>query len=335
MRGMKRGLIVLSLVSLGLLSLASAHAQNGEQNEGQTLRQDSDQEGYDILRHFGVGLSLTHDPGGSDRVDDAEIVNGIVRINRDSNTRARVMLEWHSWMFCEHLEEREVVDDGTHRSIEITKGEGDNIKKYWKQEPPCLPTRRSSGAFVAVQPGSDSVIDAIGLGWMFRFPDKLQMLGNRTLNIGFGLIADQGVRVLGDGFVENTAPPTSPTGTPETQVRYRTTSQSGIFAMASIELGQTPVQVPRRTLTFYAESPPNKRNPVVNDSVTLYWGIDGMDKCDASDGWMGEKKIRGQEQIKLESAGTKRFTLTCTSANGSASRFVEVTVVEPPAAAQN
>lgn len=84
-----------------------------------------------------------------------------------------------------------------------------------------------------------------------------------------------------------------------------------------------------------AQTPPNKPNPVVNDSITLYWAIDAMDKCDASDAWMGEKKVRGQEQVKLESAGTKRFTLTCTSANGSASRFVEVTVVEPPPGAQN
>jgi hypothetical protein len=335
-------------MSAGLLGVGNARAQDS----AQSLGDDANQQAYDLLRHFGVGLSLTHDLGGDDRIEEATIVDGIVRVTKDSNTRARVMLEWHAWMFCEKISKDEQEENPAYRSVErvkprraqekldsgVPRDEAGIKSVYWKQEPPCSPTRRSSGAFVAVQPGSDSIIDAIGLGWMFRFPDKLQMFGNRTLNIGLGLIADQNVKVLGDGFVENQPPPIGASGLPEEQVRYRTTTQGGVFAMASLELGQTTTQIPRRSLTFYSSAPDGTK-PLVDSSVIFTWGIDDMDKCVASGtgsataAWTGDRAIKGEEEYKLTATGMQRFNLECTGGGRTVSRFEEFEVVDPAAAA--
>src|SRR5262249_24820517 len=85
---------------------------------------------------------------------------------------------------------------------------------------------RGWGPFVAVQPGSEKTIDAAGGGILFgcrRQPDKPD-----SFNIGFGLLVDQNVKILGDGFKENAAPPAG-----ETQVRFKETSKWGMLFMAS------------------------------------------------------------------------------------------------------
>jgi hypothetical protein len=93
------------------------------------------------------------------------------------------------------------------------------------------------GFFVAVQPGSDELIDAVGAGWMWRWPDKLRLGGERVLNIGIGLISDPNVDELGDGFVENEKAPLDPNGVPQ-QVRLKKTDRTGWFITASVEVGR-------------------------------------------------------------------------------------------------
>jgi hypothetical protein len=44
---------------------------------------------------FGVGISFTLDSGDNDRVSEASLVNGIVRVDDEDNGRARIMLESH------------------------------------------------------------------------------------------------------------------------------------------------------------------------------------------------------------------------------------------------
>lgn len=46
---------------------------------------------------FGVGLSMSYDLGNNDRVLDASIVDGIVRVDRTENIRARAVLELHKF----------------------------------------------------------------------------------------------------------------------------------------------------------------------------------------------------------------------------------------------
>jgi hypothetical protein len=80
-----------------------------------------------------------------------------------------------------------------------------------------------------LQPGSDNVIEAFAVGWMWRLPDKLS---SRAINMGIGYIVDQNVQILGDGIRRNEPLPAG-----ETDVRFRTTDQEGFLLMISLEIG--------------------------------------------------------------------------------------------------
>ena len=151
--------------------------------------------------NFGVGISVTHDLGTSDRIKSALLdENGIVRITKDQNDVARMMLETH-YFFEPNLNDKSFLG--------MTPGE------KW-----------GHGPFIALQPGTDDIIEAIGLGWMvgFRRPGQ----GSESWNLGIGYIIDPSVQILGDGIKVNQALPAG-----ETQIRYKETSQSGIFLLAS------------------------------------------------------------------------------------------------------
>jgi hypothetical protein len=142
---------------------------------------------------FGIGLSFTIDRGKVDRIDDASIDdNGIVRVNKSSNSIARIMLETHYFL----------------KSNATT----------------------AIGPFVAVQPGSDEIINAIAGGVMLGLrPD---LTSERSFNIGIGFIVDPSTKTLGNEFVEDQPAAVGPDGKP-LAIRYQTRSQNGIVLLAS------------------------------------------------------------------------------------------------------
>jgi hypothetical protein len=160
-----------------------------------------------FLDHLGAGLSLTIDTGDHDRIDTATLVNGIVRVQEDSNVRARFMGEIHFALSCEN---GALIVEGKKR---------------------CDPTERSGGLFLAVQPGSDNIIEGVGLGWMLRLPDKLF---DRALNIGLGVFVEENVQILGDGVVANQPLPAG-----ETEIRFRNSDQTAVLFMVSLDVGST------------------------------------------------------------------------------------------------
>lgn len=151
--------------------------------------------------NFGVGVSATWDTGSEDRVSAASIdANGILRVDRKENVRARVMLESHYFF----------PGKKTGPTGEVTRG---------------------YGPFVALQPGDDEVIQAIGLGWMFGFrrgqPDDV-----RSFNLGIGYVVEPSVQVLGDEFTENMPAPLDPDGD-FIPVRFQHRDQGGVLLLAS------------------------------------------------------------------------------------------------------
>ena len=146
---------------------------------------------------FGVGLSLTMDTGEHDRVDEAKVVNNIVRVTEESNDIPRIMLESH-YFFVPDFSFIKLVDTGK-----------------W-----------GHGPFVALQPGTKDIIEAIALGWMVGFRKGCET--NNSWNIGIGMVVDPNVKVLGDGIEENKPLPTG-----ETEVRLKETSQWGIIILTS------------------------------------------------------------------------------------------------------
>ena len=143
---------------------------------------------------FGVGVAFTLDWGGQSRVKDAELVNNIVRVTESQDGEARVLLEVHH---------------------------------FW---PIGGATREEAlygfGPFVSVQPGSDDVIDSLGIGVMVGM--RRSPKSDNSLNIGLGLIVDPNSQLLGDGIVANQPLPAG-----ETAIRYKTEYETGFLLMAS------------------------------------------------------------------------------------------------------
>lgn len=152
---------------------------------------------------LGAGLSLTWDLGESDRVNSASIVNGIVRVTEESNEVVRVMLESHYFF----VPDRELSVLGISRVP----------KNQW-----------GHGPFVAIQPGSDDIVEAIAFGWMWGFKRSANAEDTASWNIGIGAVVDPKVKVLGDGFVPNEPPPAG-----ETEVRYKEKGQWGLLILTS------------------------------------------------------------------------------------------------------
>ncbi len=204
---------------------------------------------------FGAGLSVTFDTGSNERVESAEIVDGVVRVTEEKNVITRILLETHYFF------------PATTRAFLGIKEPG-----TW-----------AWGPFVGVQSSTDDVIDAFAMGLMVGFRKEAEGVaekaaevraarvarktaraaldradasmkemdaleeaeenlagakaelgktadtgGASSFNIGIGAVVDPRVQVLGDGFVENQPPP----GT-ETEVRYKTTDQWGVVVLFS------------------------------------------------------------------------------------------------------
>jgi len=140
---------------------------------------------------FGVGFSYTLDLGSNDRIREADVVDGIVRVSDEENGIARILLELHYFFHT------------------------------WDSD------RRGIGGFMAIQPGKDDIIDAIGFGVLFGF--RLNNTLADSWNIGFGVIIDPNARILGDGIVANQPLPGN-----ETAIRFKEKQQAGLLIMTSV-----------------------------------------------------------------------------------------------------
>ncbi len=148
---------------------------------------------------FGVGLTVTIDAGGLNRVEDAEVVNGIVRITNERDVIPRLMLETHYFFVPQK-----------NRFFGLLSGD-----KMW-----------GWGPFVGLQNGSEDIIEAIGVGLMLGF--KRGQDSPQSFNIGLGAIVDPSVKVLGDGIRKDEPLPEG-----ETQIRYKHTDQWGFLIITS------------------------------------------------------------------------------------------------------
>jgi hypothetical protein len=187
--------IAVFLAILNLLIPSVVRGQDSPDNGGNGGTRD-----FAGLR-FGIGISLTVDLGQDDRVESASVVNGIVRVENENNAVARIMLESHYFFKPASKSFLQMVEAGN-----------------W-----------GHGPFVALQPGTDEIIEAVALGWMVGFK-RAGAPSNATnsWNIGIGLVVDPNVQVLGEGLEPNQPLPPG-----ETQVRYKEESQVGILILTS------------------------------------------------------------------------------------------------------
>lgn len=167
---------------------------------------------------FGAGLSVTRDLGGRDRIGDVRLdANRRVRVFDRNNTPARVMVESHYFF------------TPCHSFLSIRYNECEWVKdatdKKWRQVVDNR-ARWGWGPFVALQPGGNDVIDAIGAGLMVGFRRGLQT--NESFNLGFGIVVDPNTKVLARDIEEGGLLPPN-----ETDIRLEDTTQTGLLFLAS------------------------------------------------------------------------------------------------------
>lgn len=183
--------VLAALAVLSSAGLASAQdAGAGQDIEARTKQDRQDFAGL----NWGAGVSVTFDLAGLERISDAEVVNGVVRVKDEDDVRARIMLESH-YFFTDRP------------GFGLDAGD-------W-----------GHGPFFALQPGSDDIIEAAALGWMIGFRQKGS---DRSFNIGLGVAVDPNVRTLGDGIIRDQPLPAG-----ETEVRYREEAQYGLILIFS------------------------------------------------------------------------------------------------------
>lgn len=183
------------------------------------LRVEKAKEDFEALG-FGGGYGGVFGLGDS-RIQEAEVIGGIVRVKDDDDVQFGPVLELHK--FIKPLKSEQLVKVGNDWVLAEDMPDG------------CVPTGAvvktvplwSMGPFVALRLGSDeTIIQSFGGGLVFGFREAEN---DTSLNLGLAFVWDPSVQVLGDGIEANKPLPSG-----ETEIRYRTTNKVGILAMFSV-----------------------------------------------------------------------------------------------------
>ena len=136
----------------------------------------------DLTWGLGFGASNSFD----DVVETASIVNGVVRVEDDQTLQTRVLLEFHQYFWTGEMNEGQ---------------------------------RWGSGPFLALAAGTEETVLGVGVGWMWGMKSA-DPEASEGFSVGIGVILDDGVKTLGEGFEDNQPPPPG-----ETAVRFEEKSR--------------------------------------------------------------------------------------------------------------
>lgn len=140
--------------------------------------------------NWALGLAFTSIE--EDSIEDAVIENGIVRVKETAQRTESLMFETH---YTTGFDNDDTVADGPFVAIELTDGEGEELKAY-------------------------------GFGWMWSF--QFDSESKRSVNIGVGYYVNKEVRSLASGFVDGEPVPTG-----YTDIQYREDDERGWMVMLS------------------------------------------------------------------------------------------------------
>jgi len=143
-------------------------------DEAAQIKKQADSETKFMGLTWGLGFGFSFASG--DGIDDAEIVNGIVRVKSQKKQQPRAVMEFHKYLWC-----NKGFTDGT----------------------------RGCGPFVAVAASQENVLSGVGFGFMYGF--KSMATDSDGFSIGVGAILDGKVKGLAEGFRKNEAPPAGET----------------------------------------------------------------------------------------------------------------------------
>lgn len=161
----------------------------------------------DFFKDWGVGLAVIR--GSKESVSDATIVNNTVRVNSQASSEATLLVARHFYPF---------------KGRDCSKGTGRTTTQYLGD---CL------GGMIGVGLGSSSggngsqVINFVGVG--LTLGGGIDTDKTTQWNFGYGFGRKFNVKVLGDGFTKDTAPPPG-----ETQIRTKTVDMNAQFIFFTI-----------------------------------------------------------------------------------------------------
>lgn len=162
----------------------------------------------DFFKDWGVGLAVLKPKAKS--VSDATIVNGLVRVNSTSQNQASLLVARH---FYPWRVKRECVSS-----------EGVTSSQFWAT---CFGAMIGVGLGNAGSSNSNQIINFAGIG--LTLGGSVNANDSVAWNFGVGVGRQFNVKVLGDGFKENEAPPPG-----ETQVRYKTIDTNSPFVFFTL-----------------------------------------------------------------------------------------------------
>lgn len=126
------------------------------------------------------GLGVGYSYGFRDIVDEAEIVDGLVRVKKDLTDQPRVIMEFHNYLWCH--------------------GDRKNDR----------PVETGCGFFAAVASRDDEVVSGVAAGVMYGWKTGTGE-DAKGWSVGLGVIVDSSGKKLGAGYVEGEPPPAGAT----------------------------------------------------------------------------------------------------------------------------
>jgi hypothetical protein len=115
---------------------------------------------------WGVGFGFSY--GFDDAIEEAAVVDGVIRVTKDQRTQPRVVFEFHQYFGC---------GSGTQNG------------------------NRGCGPFLAVAADQDDLLSGVGLGFIYGWRSK-NPTSQQGFSVGIGVILDADVTSLADGFEE-------------------------------------------------------------------------------------------------------------------------------------
>jgi hypothetical protein len=149
--------------------------------------------------NWGVGIGASH--LFDDAIDEAAVVNGVVRVTKEKRTEPRVLLEFHRFFFSKEA-----------------GGEKPGVNGN--------PIKTGHGPFVALAAKSDDVLAGVAAGWMWGWKDSRLPASDNAFTVGIGVILDSDVKDLADGFREGQPLPEG-----ESDIRYEEKSRAGVVLL--------------------------------------------------------------------------------------------------------
>ena len=183
-------LMSLGLTEAQVMAEVSMSDKRADDAKAEAATQQANKEFLGLK--WGLGVAAVIGSGGDERVQEASVVDGVVRVTKDASNTARIFAEIH---------------------------------KFWpKGGAPNATSGR--GFFVGIQSSSDEVLDSLATGYMWGWrlpPEDPKQASSRSLNIGLGVVLDPKVQVLGDGITKDQPLPGN-----ETEIRYKEESKTGL-----------------------------------------------------------------------------------------------------------